>query len=260
LTELAAKIAIAVCWILALGLAIPAIMYFNVEEFEMGTETVKICTLMWPTGANVRVSAIFVTVSCTFGFLIPLIIILYNYIGIFKTLWKTRQTMIRQISTLPNKKYQPNGKGKTQLLSSARNRRDFRTVKMLVSTVVIFGLMWLPMCIVFILILGDGITEAMHTRSWAFLLAACIAFANACVNPIIYGLFNDKFRLGIKKAFRRFPLPGYKQNENTTKKSTIQSISAMAEMDRSATPSSSSGRWRESCSSITDAIKAVEQV
>ncbi|XP_064629921.1 somatostatin receptor type 5-like [Lineus longissimus] len=258
LTELAAKIAIAVCWILTLGLAVPVIIYFNVEEFDFGTTTVKICTLMWPTGALVRISTVFVTILVVFAFFIPFVIILFNYISIFKTLWKTRNTMIRQLSSyIPKKSHQPDGKAKRQTIMEARNRRDFRVVKMLVSTVGIFTLMWLPMCIVFLLILKDGITESMKTSSWAFLLATCIAFANACVNPIIYGLFNEKFRLEIRKLFRRFRFPGTKRKESASR-SNIQSVSALADIDATITPSNSSEQWKDSCISIPETIKTTE--
>ncbi|XP_064630655.1 free fatty acid receptor 4-like [Lineus longissimus] len=256
LNELTAKIAITVCWVSSFGFAIPIYIYFSVEEFDFGADKVKICTLMWPKGPLVRVSAVYVTILVVVFFITPFVIITYNYVSLFKTLWKQREKMKRRLSEEKRPRH-PDSKAKqANELSGARNQREFRVVKMLVSTVVAFAIMWLPMALLFLLVLKDGITEAMRTSSWAFLLAVCIAFANACINPIIYGLFNQEIRRGIRHVFRRFQMPGTKQGESTSSSNSPPPI-PLTDMDGTVTLGAS-GERKDSCFTTTEPPTAVE--
>ena len=76
-----------------------------------------------------------------------------------------------------------------------------QTNRMLVSMVVIFGSMWLPLNL--INLLAD--LNLVDLQCWKFYHASFIfchvtAMASACCNPFLYGRFNDSFR----KEFLKF--------------------------------------------------------
>jgi hypothetical protein len=76
-----------------------------------------------------------------------------------------------------------------------------QTNRMLVSMVVIFGSMWLPLDL--INLLAD--LNLIEFQCWkfyhaAFILCHVTAMSSACYNPFLYGRFNDSFQ----KEFLKF--------------------------------------------------------
>ena len=67
---------------------------------------------------------------------------------------------------------------------------------MLVAVVVLFALCWLPLHTFFFVL---NFTDKQHHPSLtlAYFICHWIAMSNSFVNPIVYGLLNDSFRVSI---------------------------------------------------------------
>ncbi|KAF5405314.1 hypothetical protein PHET_01190 [Paragonimus heterotremus] len=146
---------------------------------------------------NKEFGKVFFTLFFLFGYFIPLVIICALYICLIYRL------RCRKI---------------VQLKQSAESRRSQKRVTTLVITVVIiFGLSWLPLHVVFLFqyYSGDPNTTLFRVIQ---IVCNCLAYGNSCVNPIFYAFLSMNFR----KAFidllhgRRQPL-----GMNPTKLTTV---------------------------------------
>nr|XP_034328346.1 free fatty acid receptor 4-like [Crassostrea gigas] len=192
ITPQAAICSILLLWILDSLAFIPLSMYFTVKKVPFGYEEIKICTLMWPNTSNIRISMIFTVSVCLVGFVIPLAILVLNYFRILKKFWRSRNA-VKAITTRSVK---------------SRKQRDIRLVKNLILLVFLFLVMWLPIFIVFVLIQADGMANSMNISSQALIGTLCLALGNACVNPFLYGIMNDRLK-------RRILRNVYRRNEKT---------------------------------------------
>lgn len=206
-------------WILDFLAFIPLSMYFSVKRFPFGNEEVEICTLMWPNHSYIRISMIFTVSVCLIGFVIPLAILLLNYFRILRKFWRSRNA-VKSITTRSVK---------------SRKQRDIRLVKNLILLVFLFLVMWLPIFIVFVLIQVDGMADSMNISSQSLIGTLCLALGNACVNPFLYGIMNDRVkRRIIRNVFfwkQKIPLV-------TSDSKTNNSVSNAVYQEPSATSSS----------------------
>ncbi|XP_076472260.1 uncharacterized protein LOC143301754 [Babylonia areolata] len=92
----------------------------------------------------------------------------------------------------------------TSTLDARRRRssRELQVVRTLVCLVLLFLLMWAPIFVVFLLIMRDAYLDVMHVSSQAFLGAMCLAYLNAVVNPLAYGLSTDRLRHYLRAGVR----------------------------------------------------------
>ena len=67
---------------------------------------------------------------------------------------------------------------------------------MLAVVVVLFALLWLPYRT---LVVVNSLTEPPHANAWLLLFCRVCVYGNSAVNPVIYNLMSQKFRV----AFRR---------------------------------------------------------
>lgn len=186
---------IIVTWIVCFLCFIPLAMYFHTRSFPFGRDYVTICTLSWPKTSGFRASIFFTALSCLVGFVIPIAIMSINYFKIIRKFVRSRRAIL-------------NNHNRVDVLHSnslktrkSRDQRDVKVVKTLLLLVVLFILMWLPIFVVFVIILIDGIYDNMQVPSLALVGTLCLALANACVNPFIYGVINDKVRRAVLKCF-----------------------------------------------------------
>jgi len=73
------------------------------------------------------------------------------------------------------------------------NKNKKRITLMVIAVVASFILCWTPLQIMFFL---QHVVRVQFTELHALflILSNCIAYSNACVNPIIYGFANENFR------------------------------------------------------------------
>lgn len=122
------------------------------------------------------------------------------------TLWSAPGTMTLK-GGQPVKSYHPPIAGTLDRTWRRRNRREVQVVRTLVYLVVLFFVMWAPIFIVFVLIMRDGLLDAQQISSHSFLAAMCVAYCNAIINPLAYGLSTDKLRSYLKSVLDCSPLP-----------------------------------------------------
>ncbi|ESO87858.1 hypothetical protein LOTGIDRAFT_127041 [Lottia gigantea] len=188
ITPRVAVIAVVVMWIVALISYSSVIASFTVLSLPFGNTTVTICTLMWPWN-SVQMSRIFTIFVFIFTFLVPLIVLTHNYATIFLKFRKVR--MIVNQSRIQNS----NLSEASENIQRTRNARDMKVVKTVFSLVIIFAVMWFPICGCFVYILVDNATGSMELGSYVFIIALMCAMGNGCVNPILYGVMNERLKL-----------------------------------------------------------------
>ncbi|CAH1233645.1 FFAR4 [Branchiostoma lanceolatum] len=216
--------ALAIVWS-ACGLyCLPMALYFKEMTFALVGDDVVICTLVWPA---VAASPVFTALAFILTFCIPLIIISVNYYRVFKTFWASRSRVKAREMPLPSlsadsrsiETESPSRVGEHQMISGGQtgnanidrsNRskapafsgKDVRVVKVLVTLVVTFLIMWLPVMVMILLIQLDGKRVERHVlKSHHFLGVLCFTLCNASVNPLLYGLSNQSNRNGVRKLF-----------------------------------------------------------
>ena len=79
-----------------------------------------------------------------------------------------------------------------------RSSRDLQVVKTLVCLVLLFFTMWAPIFVVFLLIMRDALYHLTQVSSQAFLGAMCVAYLNAVLNPLAYGLSTERLRVCLR--------------------------------------------------------------
>lgn len=170
-------------WIICIAACMPIGIFFVLEDFPLGDRTVTLCTLVWPK-TEVRISFAVTIPMVICGFVFPICIITYNYFSILYVMVKSTKRVTKIEGTTPIHI--------SCLMWNRRRQNEIRVVKLLVSTVVLFVITFLPIFVCFVLILYDGLTGKLVMTSQAYLAGTCIAALNACVNPMMYGVINKK--------------------------------------------------------------------
>jgi len=81
---------------------------------------------------------------------------------------------------------------------AAATRR--RVMKMVTAVIVTFALCWLPSHVAFLIEAFADIHEDYRIEMVAFQIAAtCLAYANSCMNPVIYAFLSENFRQSFRE-------------------------------------------------------------
>ncbi|XP_062820436.1 galanin receptor 2b-like [Anolis carolinensis] len=163
--------AMAVIWSLSVIFSGPYLSYYDLIEWESS----HICVPGWEEWKR----KIMDTSTFTFGYVIPVLIVSLSYTRTIKYLWTA-------VDPLEN------------MSESKKAKR--KVTKMIIIVTVLFCLCWLPYHVVILRYLyGDF---PFNQTTYAFrLLSHCMAYANSCLNPIVYALVSKHFRKGFKKVF-----------------------------------------------------------
>ncbi|XP_065501089.1 galanin receptor 2b-like [Caloenas nicobarica] len=163
--------AMAVIWGLSVVFAGPYLSYYDLIEWESS----YICMPGWEEWRR----KVMDTSTFAFGYVIPVLVISLSYTRTIKYLW-TAVDPLEDIS------------------ESKKAKR--KVTKMIIIVTILFCLCWLPYHVVILRYLyGDF---PFNQATYAFrLLSHCMAYANSCLNPIVYALVSKHFRKGFKKVF-----------------------------------------------------------
>lgn len=86
-----------------------------------------------------------------------------------------------------------------------RVNKHIKVVRVLFLNVVLVLLMWIPIIVVIMLIFVDGRRPTEDTnfflRSHHFIGALIVAYLNTIVNPLLYGMLSDSFRICLEKMW-----------------------------------------------------------
>ncbi|KAL4624436.1 galanin receptor type 2-like [Arapaima gigas] len=170
-TPFNAMAAMATIWGLSLVFAGPYLSYYDLVDFASG----NVCVPGWQEYDR----KVLDTCTFVFGYVIPVLIVSLSYTRTIKYLW----TAVDPLDGLSDSK-----------------RAKRKVTKMIIIVTVLFCICWLPYHVVILCYLyGDF---PFNQTTYAFrLLSHCMAYANSCLNPIVYALVSKHFRKGFKKVF-----------------------------------------------------------
>ena len=188
---------IAILWVVVLGAGVPLAMFFVLREFPLGTTTVQICTLVWPAYENDYAALAFTIPSVLFMLVLPLTLILVNYIRIMGTMKASMKKFKSNIA-------KPDSLHKASTVAGRlfKAHKEMRVIYLLMLIVTIFCVLWIPLSVSFVLILYDGWTNALVMTSQLFVASVGLSMMNTCVNPVIYAFVNDRYRIGLVKLLQ----------------------------------------------------------
>ena len=161
-------VAVSSTWLIGSVVWAPIYMFQVVRKISMYGKTYKFCYLQISDGFY-QILLVFSLILLVF--FLPLVIILINYVRIWR--------LAKSSSAKTN--------------SSTSKKKQWRLTNMFVAIVVIFILMWTPFSVIIALIIAtDAITSTMYTFAVATVLVGTV------LNPILYGYFNENYRVAFR--------------------------------------------------------------
>ncbi|XP_039256223.2 galanin receptor type 1-like [Styela clava] len=117
-----------------------------------------------------------------FGYLFPLLTIICCYVGLLYVVCSTAR--------------------KSSLPRNNRNDSTKKVTRIVIMVVVLFAICWAPHHLVNLWMQFDDNFDYTSKFTFVFrLIAHCMAYANSCINPLVYAFVSKKFREDFKKAF-----------------------------------------------------------
>lgn len=228
-----ASLLCALIWMLAAIILTPVVFWFNAQTSQDGKTC---CTLVFPQSDNVNYSLCFVVPVVIFACLLPMSLLVYNYQIIFQKIMSTKNTWASScvVAATETSNYvrgrrqsevsvtdifvpwprklsvtcQTNSKARQGSLSQheeIRVNKHIKVVRVLFLNVVLVLLMWVPIIVVIVLIFIDGRRPTEDTnfflKSQHFIAALIVAYLNTIVNPLLYGMLSDSFRVCLEKMW-----------------------------------------------------------
>ncbi|XP_064645724.1 allatostatin-A receptor-like [Lineus longissimus] len=172
-----AYIVLAVTALVIFGANVPVLGIFHVELYHGYGDERLVCISNVCTNDERNILAVFFVI----GYLVPLTLIFVLYGLILRTLMKAGEL----------------GAGSLRSTTS-----KWRAARMVITVVLTFMLCWLPAEILFII---EFLENRPVSIQWLFLqvFAQVFAYANSCINPILYALLSANFRKGFRIALFR---------------------------------------------------------
>ncbi|XP_076164808.1 uncharacterized protein LOC143145370 isoform X2 [Ptiloglossa arizonensis] len=260
-----------VTWIIAAFVFLPVVFWFKPKDIR---NELTICTLVFPRSKIVNVSLCFTVPIIVLTCLLPMALLVYHYQRIFQKIldsrsrWAVpcvaqglengvtgrRDSELSVVGTLlpwAGRKLSAASvtgrQGRTGSLSQheeIRLHKHLRVVRILLLNVVAVLVMWLPITTVMILIYIDGRRPTEDTnfflRSHHFVWTLIVAQFNTVVNPLLYGVFSENFRVCFAKLWRRGLDSNARNMERVGSKKNPKSLEAFqTRLGTVRTPSSS---------------------
>lgn len=202
MTKRAVGLYITFTWLTSL-LMVPQVVYSYVHTIKMpgDNRTISYCTILYQRhDSGFRYSYVMFSTIVLGHFLIPVSIILHNYIKILHRLNLHQKKIDAQLTPV----------GKTSTLTrnhrlEAMKRRQGRHRKIsvtLLSIMVVFLFMWLPLCASTVFIFAESASESYRMSSQLFIYSVILCFLNTCINPFLYGYNDDRVRFTFKRNVR----------------------------------------------------------
>lgn len=146
-----------------------------------------------------------------------------------------------------------------------RLHKHLRVVRILLLNVLAVLFMWLPITIVMLLIYVDGRRPTEDTkfflRSYHFVWTLIVAQLNTVVNPLLYGVFSENFRVCFAKLWRRSLDGNVRTKKREESKKSSKSLEALQNrLGGIRTPSSSRNQQKQSKKSSSCSIGSIVEV
>ncbi|XP_050541296.1 neuropeptide SIFamide receptor-like isoform X2 [Daktulosphaira vitifoliae] len=173
------KRAVFVVWIISLIITIPWALYFDVQLMEEGSDR-QICVESWPTPEYGNWYYVFANLLMCY--ILPLSIIAVCYLFIWL------KVSCRKVPGEP-----------MHNSASMVQRSKMKVITMILYVVVLFAVSWLPLYVVFTCIKFVPMSPTVQRFTLAILpIAQWLGTANSSINPLLYAIFNHRFRDGYK--------------------------------------------------------------
>lgn len=165
----------------------PYIYIYVTMEVRIGEELFTICTR--PAS---KITTILPPLAILFGFVIPLVIQSVCYTRILREIYKTNAKMTkRKIASVAPA---VTAVAQKPPADDKRNKRYRNVVMTLVIILVVYILMWLPLCFLFVGMFFDEKKETYKLNSVHIVAGKCLVVFNACITPMIYALSDNNTR------------------------------------------------------------------
>nr|XP_033818566.1 galanin receptor type 2-like [Geotrypetes seraphini] len=161
----------ALIWGFSLVFAGPYLSYYDSIDYNAR----HICMPNWEGWKR----KIMDTSTFVLGYVVPVLIVSLSYTRTIKYLW----TAVDPLEDMSESK-----------------KAKRKVTKMIIIVTVLFCLCWLPYHVVILCYLYGDFPFNQTTYALR-LLSHCMAYANSCLNPIVYALVSKHFRKGFKKVF-----------------------------------------------------------
>ncbi|XP_036389717.1 galanin receptor 2a [Megalops cyprinoides] len=166
-----AATSIGLVWGVSLVFACPYLSYYE----QLNLNGTVVCIPAWGS----RERRLMDVCTFVFGYLVPVLVLSLTYARTVRYLWTAVDPL--------------------QGLSESRQAKR-KVTKMIMIVVALFCLCWLPHHLV-ILCMWFG-NFPLNQATYALrILSHLVAYANSCLNPIVYALVSKHFRKGFRKAF-----------------------------------------------------------
>ncbi|ELT88377.1 hypothetical protein CAPTEDRAFT_24667, partial [Capitella teleta] len=174
---------IVLIWVVAALVGLPLMLYSHVQFKQlMPYIGFDICLEEWPSSLT---RSLYAVVIMLLQFVAPIAILLVLH-------WRlcSHLKYCLQIQPSTSEEF-------LRMIKHAKRHR--KNTHLLIAIAVMFALCWFPLTLLNFLADFNISMFMYHNFLLAFALAHIIAMVSACVNPILYGWFNAKFRMEFTK-------------------------------------------------------------
>ncbi|KAK2139551.1 hypothetical protein LSH36_1724g00000 [Paralvinella palmiformis] len=170
-----------VIWVLSIAMAMPWPIFYTVREYtQYGPEPIPVCADDW--GAVRKNKPIYFLVLFVLGYAFPLLIIFVLSVLMIRQLWSVSS-------------------GAHYREGSLRAKR--KVTRLVIVVVFVFSLCWLPSHVTWLWINFEPLSwKNTYAFYYLKISAHILAYANSCMNPVIYAFLSTQFRKGFNRALR----------------------------------------------------------
>ena len=143
------------------------------------------------------VNKVYAVISSMTSFYIPLLVMIFSYLRIFRIASKQAKEIKKQEESIPFG-LQNNGNSKDSNLyrRSKKFRRDVKAIKTLGTLMGLFCVCWLPFFLTYLIL---PFCPSCHVPPLLVSLITWLGYANSSINPCVYAFLNRDFRSAYKK-------------------------------------------------------------
>ncbi len=185
-----------VVWIGAIIFVLPLALFFRttdstIEDNRTGLQrNITVCTFDFP--GPFYGPLIYSCINIVVVFIIPLSIITWNYRAVMRKFSLSLQRMRDHMVAAPRT-------NSNSIKTSANVQREARVMRMLITMVTVFVMMWGPVTMTIIALMADYHRNVME--SYQITAVFIVTYANAAVNPVLYGILNAQYRKRFARLF-----------------------------------------------------------